>query len=137
MEHIDIADLRRKVMGPRTVVHELAPGVTVTFVLPTQHEIDVELMACRRPTDPNANAAVQRMKRALLVRGITSWSGVMVSHLVPEHEPDEPLDCEPDAMELLFSVKEDWAEALETRLMLGMSERRKAREESQKNSPSS
>ncbi len=137
MEHTDLADLRRKVMGARTVVHELAPGVSVSFTLPTQHEIDVELMAARRPKDPDAKASLQRMKRALLVRGITAWTGVMVSHLVPDHEPDEPLDCEPEAMELLFVVKEDWAEALETRLMLGMAERRKAREESEKNSPSS
>lgn len=133
MEHIDLADLRRKVMGPRTVVHELEPGVSVTFILPTQHEIRVEMAVARLATDPNEKAALERIKRALLIRGISEWSGVLVSHIVPGHEPDEPLDCDGEAVDLLFSVREDWAQQLETELLIRLAERRSAQEASEKN----
>ena len=133
MEHIDIADLRRKVMAARTVTHELEPGVTVSFVLPTQHEIRVETAVARLATDPNEKAALERVKRALLVRGIREWSGVMVSHVAPGHEPDEPLDFDREAVELLFGVREDWADLLEIELLVRLADRRSAQETSEKN----
>lgn len=126
---MDINDLRRKVLAAREF-SLVIDGVTFTLRVPSEHQVQV---ASLRSGLGNDSAAMPLLRRRLLEEALIHWAGAQVSHLVPGHEPDEPLDFDAEVVPLLLDVQAEWAQQLDEALVLRLAERRKPQDTAEKN----
>lgn len=134
MSSLDIHDLRRKVLAARQFTHEVG-GITFTLRMPTEHQVQVESLrsGVGGSSHENLAAAMTVLRRRLLELALVDWSGAKVSHLVPGHEPDEPLEFDPDAVPMLLDAQPAVANELDNELVQRLADRNKPLEEAEKN----
>jgi len=78
-------------------------------------------------------ACITVLRRRLLDLAVIGWEGAMVSHLLPGHEPDEPLGFDRELVSMLLDAQPLWAYELDSMLMERLELRKKPLEEATKN----
>lgn len=134
MSNLDIHDLRRKVRAARECTCQIG-SVTFTLRTPTEHQIEVESLrsGVAAAADDQMLACIAVLRRRLIELAVVGWEGAMVSHLLPGHEPDEPLGFDQELLPMLLDAQPQWAYEIDSTLMERLEQRKKPLEETTKN----
>lgn len=124
---MELEDLRHRALAARqfeVIVEDGVDGigeVTMTLRVPTRHESSVAYMDS---TGDGRRSVEVRFERALLVRSVMAWSGVKVSHVVPDSpQASDAIDLHPDAVALVLDAQPAWEDKLLPELVRRLGER--------------
>jgi hypothetical protein len=130
---MDLDDIRRNALAARQFTVQ-AGACSFTLQVPTRHEASVAYTRVGHHGGDPDSAAMVRWQRAILVPAVVGWSGVLLSHVLPD-EPGgtEPLPWEPAAVELVLDAQPEWDDRLTRALVDHLSKRRALEDTAAKN----
>jgi hypothetical protein len=128
---MELADIKRNALAARMVSVEVAPA-TFALTLPTNMQSSIAYTQALRGGSFDSAAQI-RFQRGLLLDAVTGWSGVLLRHVLLDHQGDDALDFELGAVELLMDAKPDWESQLISALLDGVAERKAKEDTAAKN----
>ncbi len=128
---MDLDYISRKALAARQFECVAGPA-SFTMRLPTKFESAIAYTGAHAAGRRDSTAGL-RFERALGLLAVVGWSGVLVRHVLPTHQGDEPFVFEPGAAEVLFDAQPGWEGILLQALMSRVAERQAVEDTAEKN----
>lgn len=129
-----LADLKDRALKAREFVHAIA-DCTFTLRTPSRHEM--RQVAHQHGLRELDGPELGLLQYHLVVAHMAGWTGVRVSHLMPDAQGADaatPVPMAPDAVALLLDAQPEWADQLGTAMLVRVRVRNQALEADEKNS---
>lgn len=128
---MDLDYIRRKALAARQFDCTAGPA-TFNLRLPTKLESSIAYAGASSAGRSDSSAGL-RFERSLGLLAVVGWSGVLVRHVLPSHDGDEPFEFEPGAAEVLFDAQPEWEGTLLQALMVRVADHQSVRDTAEKN----
>ena len=128
---MDLEYIARKALAARQFDQVVGPA-TFTLRTPTKLDSSIAYAQAMGAAKRDGSAGL-RFERAVALLAVVGWSGVLVRHVLPEHQGDEPFAFEPGAAEVLFDAQPEWEASLLQALMARIAERQAVEDTAAKN----
>jgi len=128
---MDLDYIRRKAMAARQFECAAGPA-SFTLRVPTKLESSIAYAGAHSAGKVDSSSGL-RFERALGLLAVVGWSGVLVRHVLPTHDGNEPFEFEPGAAEVLFDAQPEWEGVILQALMARVAERQAVEDTAEKN----